>query len=72
VAVGGRSPRLAPPSTPELLSYPKRAGKREAIESACVAPTYAEAGYEVGATAGRASRSIGVRVENRSGAHAAA
>jgi hypothetical protein len=58
--------------SPTLLGYPKRAGKREAIDPARVAPTYVEADYKIGATTRRACRSIGVRVENRSGAYAAA
>jgi hypothetical protein len=55
-----------------LLSCPKRAGKREAIESACVAPTYVEADCKVVATTVRASRSINGRIENRSSARAVA
>lgn len=54
------------------MSYPQCAGKRKAVDSARIAPTYVEAGYKVGATTGRASRGIGVRIENRSGAYAAA
>jgi hypothetical protein len=54
------------------LSYPERAWKLEAVDPARVAPTYVEAVYEVGATTGCASRSIGVRVEYRGGANDAA
>ena len=54
------------------MNYLKLAGKREAIKSAYVAPTYVEADYKVVAAMVRARRSISVRIENCSGADAAA